>query len=231
MIQNLLQISDFRYERKSFISSLSRHEIEAFVKSHPAMFIEAYSPRYVNNIYLDTPNMDHYFANVDGISNRLKVRIRWYGNLFGLVEKPVMELKIKKGMLGGKRNYPLPSFTLNQELSRTDMRESLEGASLPENLNEYVKSLNFALLNRYYRKYLVSADTKFRITLDNNLEYYCIHPNNNYFSNKMVDTENMVFELKYNEKEDNAAENIMNQFPLRITKNSKYVSGIDEMAF
>jgi len=231
MIQNLLQISDFRYERKSFVSSLSRHEIEALVKGHPAMFIEAYSPRYVNNIYFDTPNMDHYFANVDGVSNRLKVRIRWYGNLFGTVEKPVLELKIKKGMLGGKLEYPLTSFTLNHELSRTDIRESLESSSLPENLNEYLKSLNFALLNRYYRKYFVSADKKFRITLDYDLEYYRINPNINYFFNKRVDDENTVFELKYNENEDNVAENIMNLFPLRVTKNSKYVSGIDEMAF
>lgn len=231
MIQNLLQISDFRYERKSFITSLSRHEVETLVKGHPAMFLEAYSPRYVNNIYFDTPNMDHYFANVDGVSNRLKVRIRWYGNLFGIVEKPVLELKVKKGMLGGKLQYPLPSFTLNHELSRIKMQESLESATLPENLNEYLKSMNFALLNRYYRKYFISVDNKFRITLDNNLEYYRIKSHTNYFFDKTVDSENTVFELKYHEDDDNAAENIMNLFPLRVTKNSKYVSGIDEIVY
>lgn len=42
-----------------------------------------------------------YQDNLIGISDRMKVRIRWYGALLGLIEEPVLELKIKRGFLGG----------------------------------------------------------------------------------------------------------------------------------
>jgi SPX domain protein involved in polyphosphate accumulation len=42
------------------------------------MFIEKYPMRVVNNIYFDTIDFSSYQSNIDGASNRSKVRIRWY---------------------------------------------------------------------------------------------------------------------------------------------------------
>ena len=92
-----LKTNSFRYERNFIISELDRHNVETLIKYNPAMFTEIFHKRVVNNIYFDSLHMDNLYDNKCGTSKRIKVRIRWYGNLFGLIEKPVLELKIKDG--------------------------------------------------------------------------------------------------------------------------------------
>ena len=84
-----------------------------------------------------------------------------------------------------------------------------------------------ALLNRYRRKYYQEKRQLFRVTIDENLNYYQIKKNNNLFLNSHHDRDKLVFELKYNEKDDKAASQIMGGFPFRVTKSSKYVMGMD----
>ncbi|MDP2729354.1 MAG: VTC domain-containing protein, partial [Dehalococcoidales bacterium] len=125
---------------------------------NPAVFSEIYHPRFVNNIYFDTVDMSAYQDNLIGISDRLKVRIRWYGELFGLIEEPVLELKIKRGFLGGKLKFPLASFYLDRNYSLQSQQDMFAEANVPEVVRYYVKSLKFSTLNRYQRKYFQSMD-------------------------------------------------------------------------
>lgn len=229
MLVNIFNPASFRYERKFLVSGLSRYEIESIVKNHPAMFIEAYPQRYVNNIYLDTSSMAYYFDNVEGLSQRLKVRIRWYGNLFESIEKPVLEFKIKKGMVGGKESHSLKSFYLDEKYSQNVQQELFAESGLSDAMVEYLKPLQFSLLNRYCRKYFESADHKFRITIDFDMEFYKLHPANNLFNEKRIDHSNTVVELKYSADYDNPARSITNYFPFRVTKSSKYASGIERL--
>ena len=55
--------SAFRYERKFLVDRLDEHQVMGLVKRHPSMFVEPYPPRFVNNFYLDTPDMQ-----IDSIS-------------------------------------------------------------------------------------------------------------------------------------------------------------------
>ena len=41
---------------------------------------------------------------------RIKSRIRWYCEIFCVIEKPVLELKIKNSLLGRKESYPVNTF-------------------------------------------------------------------------------------------------------------------------
>ena len=91
---------NWRYERKFFISHADHYKVEHAVKMHPAVFTELFHQRDVNNIYFDTFTLTNFFKSVDGQSHRIKVRIRWYGELYGEIKKPVLELKIKNGLLG-----------------------------------------------------------------------------------------------------------------------------------
>lgn len=225
-----MQSSDeFRYERKAVVYGMSIHEIESIVKSHPAIFIERHLPRYINNIYLDTYNMSNYFDNVDGLSKRLKVRVRWYGNLFGFIESPILEFKIKRGLLGGKICFPIHSFCLDSKHSLEKQQEIFIESNIPDVFIEYLKSLRFTLLNRYYRKYFESIDHKFRITIDAGMEYYKLKSSNNSFNEKIVDYQNCVLELKYLKENEDFSESFFNYFPFRLTKNSKYASGIENL--
>ena len=75
MIKNVLNTNKFRYERKFVISYLSLFELESIVRLHPAMFLEVFPQRFVNNIYLDSFGKESYVDNVNGASQRSKVRI------------------------------------------------------------------------------------------------------------------------------------------------------------
>ena len=92
-----IQESGYRYERKFFIDNLTIEKIESIVRLNSFVFSEIYSSRYINNIYFDTYSFSNYFDNVDGLSDRFKVRIRWYGELFGIINEPKLEIKLKKG--------------------------------------------------------------------------------------------------------------------------------------
>jgi hypothetical protein len=230
MISELVSPESFRYERKFAFSCLDRHETEAVVRMHPACFSEIYRERMVNNIYLDTVTMSAYDANLAGISQRFKIRLRWYGELFGRIAEPALELKIKQGFLGGKRRYPLGSFTLDGDCSVARLQEVFAAAAMPPLLKDHLKIMRFALLNRYRRRYFLSRDGNFRITIDSDLEYYRIDGTANAFLQKTIDRARTVLELKYDAGLDEAARRITNALPVRMTKNSKYVSGVDSCA-
>ena len=62
--------------------------------------------------------MENYQDNINGHPKRLKIRIRWYNNTFGAIERPVLELKIRENHLGSKLSFPLISFVLDKNFSR-----------------------------------------------------------------------------------------------------------------
>ena len=219
-----------RYERKFVISALSKYEVESIVKLHPAIFSEIYYERTVNNLYFDSTGMTNYSDNVVGNSQRLKVRIRWYGDLFGIVEKPVLEIKLKTGYLGSKISYPLDSFTISREFSIDTISQIFKNSShIPVIIKQDLIRLSFSLLNNYRRKYFVSANRKFRITIDSSMQFFEISPLNNTFLHKSVDYISTILELKYDAEQDDYAENITKHFPFRMTKSSKYVTGVERI--
>ena len=114
----LFDIETWRYERKFVISELSQQEIELIIRFHPAMFSEIYHPRWVNNIYFDSFGAQNYRDNIEGLRNRVKVRIRWYGSFLEPAKEPMLEFKFKRGILGAKKNSHYPHFLLTKKLGR-----------------------------------------------------------------------------------------------------------------
>jgi SPX domain protein involved in polyphosphate accumulation len=218
---------DYRYEKKFFINSLSRSEVELIVKMNSFGFNEVYEERFINNIYFDTPLLSSYFDNIEGNYNKKKTRIRWYGELLGQVNNSNLELKIKKGELGQKEIYPLKSFNLTIGCENNYLTNLLMNVEIGNDLK--VKGLQPTLINRYKRKYFQSIDKDFRITLDTDLSYYSVLNKKISFLQKYHDDHNVILELKYNENMQKFANQISNSFPFRMTKSSKYVMGIERV--
>ena len=218
-----------RFERKFLISGYTSKEVEQMVKFHPACFKEIFHERNINNIYFDTIGFDYYYDNVEGSTERLKVRIRWYDNLFGIIKNPILEYKIKSGLLGKKESYPLNPFELDMQFDRARLIEMLADNIVPFRVRNEILSLKPVLLNTYARKYYLSADKNFRITIDKNLTYYRISDGGNTFINKSVDKDNTVLELKYDSDFEVEAKEIGSQLPFAITKNSKYLTGLERV--
>ncbi len=222
---------EFRYERKFLVEGFDHHQAIALIKRHPYMFYQPYPPRYINNFYLDTVEMGNYFDNVGGAADRRKVRLRWYGELFGEIEKSTLEFKIKRGFVGTKRLYPFGGFTLKEGYHSEKLRKLAETSNLPEKVKIVLLTQDIVLLNRYLRYYFASRDKRFRLTVDTNLKYYRVGHFNNQFIHSQSDHSNVIVELKYSKENDPEAQRVSGFFPFRVTKSSKYVMGIDRVYF
>ena len=225
---NMNAAERYRYERKFLVEALQCQQVIALIKLHPALFIETYPPRYVNNIYLDTADMDYYNENICGVQERRKVRIRWYGALFGPVNKAVLEYKIKNGLVGTKQSQPLQPFVFDESYHQGRF---LDGAvkGLADETRYYLRDLDAVLLNRYLRYYFATTDGCFRVTVDSGLCFYNLQRKQNTFRNRQVNYQNRIVELKYDRQHDPQADRIAGYFPFPVTKNSKYVEGIDRV--
>jgi len=219
---------NYRYERKFIVPDLYKsNDLEFAIKKNKYLFREVYYERQINNIYFDTAGYNDYFDNVLGVSDRKKIRIRWYGTTLGEVVKPVLEVKIKKGLVGDKWSYKLKPFIMDNNFTSEYIQKIFKESNLPLPILESIRLITPTLLNSYSRKYYLSANNKFRITIDYNLLYYKIDKQFNNFNFAPQKDENKIVELKYNIEDDKIAHEIATQFPFRLSKNSKYVNGVN----
>ena len=220
---------EYRYERKFLVDQLDAGQVCAIVKRHPNMFYQPYPPRYVNNLYLDTPDLHNYADNVSGVGQRRKVRVRWYGSLFGDVTSPVLEFKVKDGLVGTKRGYACNGFRMEAGFSETGFRRGLSGSDLPGPVVQTLRTLRVVLCNRYLRRYFATRDGRFRVTVDSEMSYYAVRRTNNRFVHKCVDHRSVVVELKYQKAYELDADKVAGAFPFGVSKNSKYVTGVEQV--
>jgi hypothetical protein len=222
----------YRLERKCQVEDLSVAQILSIIKLHPKFFYSPYPPRYVNNLYLDTKDLEHYFANVHGYPDRRKVRIRWYGDVFGEISQPVLEIKVKQGAIGMKQAYPLAPLNINESLCDNIIKQTMEKSGLPELISLDIRDMELVLLNRYYRYYYASRDGDFRVTVDTQLSYFkanCAF--GNAFLHSQKSYSQVIVEIKYAREQEGSAHRVIAYFPFRMTRSSKYVQGVERVYF
>lgn len=226
---NEIKLADFenaRYEKKFVINELEKEEIENVVRLHPGLFSEIFYERQVNNLYLDSIGLRSFQEHLIGTAERLKIRIRWYGKMFGDLQKPVLEIKTKRNELANKLHFQLKPFNLDKNFSYSYLRKIFLASKLPNWLIEELKISQLVLLNCYKRKYFLSADKRFRLTLDTNIEFFKIKNHGNLFLENLKSDEN-ILELKYNFKDFEHAEKICQNLPFRMMASSKFMYGIE----
>ncbi len=217
MLNRLFSFDKGRYERKFVIDRNSFFKVKEDILLNKYGFKEIYYKRQVNNIYFDDFKLSLFNHNVNGINNRFKVRIRWYGIQLGEIKDAVLEIKIKRGLVGMKLSYKLKPFYLKEE----SISDSISNSKLPGEVYEMLKSLFPVLYNCYQREYFLSFDKKYRITLDSDLNYL------KFGSKKMVvDNAEMIMEIKYEVKEEENIGSIGRCFSYRLSKSSKYIKGV-----
>ncbi len=219
-----------RYERKFVTDALTLHEVLALVRRHPAAFREVYSARWVNNLYLDSPDLRDYHDHVDGVAHRAKTRIRWYGAWSGRIDSPALERKLKRGLVSGKISHILPPLAMNAGVSRSDLEAAFERANLPGLTRSALCHLLPSLPNRYQRHYFRSADGHFRLTVDSELQFAAARPTSGAGVSFCSPVALIVMELKFGLAEADAAAGVTNALPFRLARCSKYVLGINRFA-
>lgn len=215
-----LQKNRYRYERKYLIRNVDLPSL--LYEIHKNHFIEVFKERRINNLYYDDLDFNSLMDNIEGLSERKKYRIRWYGNTFENSRKQ-FEVKYKSEFLNTKKNIDLGEYIIKNfsdfDSSFNNLLNYLRIKD--EQLFFTIQKKSLMLFNSYLRRYFLSSDKSVRITIDNNLKFYSPLTKNEFYEN------NIIVEIKY--KNDVDFINIFNQ--LTLTKYSKYVKGIISTSF
>ncbi len=217
---------DARFEIKFVVYESKLHEIEKWIKLHPACFLKHHPERTIHNIYFDTHNYDAFDENLSGVSRREKLRYRWYGDSI-TPESGRLELKIRRNLLGWKEIFNISEAPyvnganwcsiINRLKQQTTLRERLWLHANPFPI----------LINIYDRNYYISADGKMRLTIDMSFKVWDQRfkslPN---FKHASHVARTVVIEIKCDHNHGKIASQILQGFPARVGRHSKYMTGV-----
>ena len=224
-----LALPNPRYERKFIAQGFSLPETLALVRRHPGAFRETYPARIINNIYLDSPSRAAYYDHINGASNRVKHRIRWYGALLGNVPKPTLERKFKSGSVSGKDAHVLQPFHMNGEPVAQTLAALAQDPALPDRLRTELRHLAPCLINQYRRHYFVSGDGHFRLTVDSDFHFGNANAPHAKVSGVFSGVPSVVMEVKFGIEHAARAEIITNWLPVRMSRCSKFILGVERV--
>ena len=222
-------VSEYRYEKKFTVPFSKQYLIPKIISSNGMRFIKHYETRKVNSIYLDTNNLTFYRENLEGLTGRKKFRIRWYDDL-NRDTKIFFEIKQKNNELGFKKIYQLKNnFENNNPLHEIKKNfHSLINLDISSNINSLLYKLKPKIIISYRRNYFISNIYNCRMTLDTQINYAIIDQDRNNIWEDNQKNNEMIIELKY---PGNFNQNIIFEkfdLPFRLSKNSKYVNGINK---
>ena len=208
-----------RYERKYEFPSGYENLIKCFLLSK--RFKEIYELRRVNSLYYDDIRNSLYYESVNGISNRLKLRARFYNGgdeSFNLEKKiKIDDLNTKKIEKNHKKHLmPIVGLKFNKNLK---LPSKVEQRYLPK------------VLVSYLRRYFLSSDKKVRITIDQKIDCYKVKLINNciLIGNKKQ-IHHGILEIKYSQKDNlkkNLVQELTNNFNFILCRSSKYCQSIE----
>jgi hypothetical protein len=213
-----------RFEKKFVVNNINILDIVKIIYSNPLIFREIYTGRFINNIYFDSIDLKCFQDNIRGIQKRFKFRIRWYGNLWGSIVNPNVEIKYKNGDVGEKKVFGINNFQLLKNINTFSLEDIIRNNLIPE--LKYYESFRPTLINSYYREYFISSDNNFRITLDKNIQFYGFSGKNIRINPIFYNLNSSIIEIKYKNLNNLHPDMVSNNFPFRLSKFSKYVEGI-----
>jgi hypothetical protein len=214
-----------RFEVKFVASPEQYAGLVHWVRMHGAGFGEPYPPRFVNNVYFDSPSMGAYSENLFGVSRRSKVRLRWYGETW-LPERATLEVKRRRGRLGWKESYPLPAIPL-AGTPWSEIRRRIRSELPPRGRLVFDAASLPVLINRYRRRYFVSRDERVRLTIDRDQQVIDQRRRQEpVFDRRSNLPDTIVVELKFASEDRELASRAIEGLPVRVSRNSKYVIGV-----
>jgi hypothetical protein len=226
-----LQPDDLRYEVKMVCDRSLLPQARSWIRLHPAGFVVAYPPRRVNSLYIDTPHLSSLNDNLEGLSLRQKLRLRWYGDEMTNIQ-PYLELKQKRDLLGRKERHLLPC-ELDMTLPWREILQIIRAETRflrkqsDKNLVSMLQTVTQPTLNHYQREYYVTADGAIRVTLDFDQAAYdqrlSLRPNLHI---RLPINDTVVIEVKTDQEHAERLQEIAGRFPVRRSRNSKYAGGL-----
>jgi len=215
-----------RWERKCVVHRSRLDALRVWVDEQPVAFRRAWPSRTVCSLYFDSALLDDFRLNLAGVSERKKLRLRWYGSGRG-AKNAVLEVKCKRNHLGIKHHYPIELSEPLAELPLPSLADRL-AAQVPDEAQVLFQRGGLpTLLVCYEREYFVSADGRVRLTLDQDIEVFEQREStrlNHLYRDWFPDV--VVLELKYDGALDTEVRSLLGSLPGRLSRFSKYAIGL-----
>jgi hypothetical protein len=218
-----------RYELKLVSDEAAYPEVRMALRLDRSAIRTLFPERIVQTLYLDTPFQKLLEENLAGLSEREKLRLRWYGPGSELVQA-VLERKCRENSLGWKESTPVagPLALAGRERHAfmTDLSSRLDPA-----WRARLAGLGPVQWVRYKREYFTSADRRVRLTLDRELAFFDQRP-----LARLGDAERtpsprvLVLELKCAPGDLDAAREIIGHLPIPLGRCSKFVLAAEPMS-
>ena len=204
-------MSENRIEKKFVLGKFKDDFLKKFLLING--FTKQYPDRKISSIYLDTSNYDFARDNINGVSERKKIRFRWYNND---TKKIFFEEKNKKNFLVWKNVKEIKLLNGEKELIKK-LKEFFFSIKFKNNHNFNFK---FILKTDYQRTYWISDDKKFRATIDTEINASSLE---NFF--KPIYLPDTVLEFKFSPEYESEFRYFFNSrsYQLRSKKYSKYI--------
>ena len=219
-------MNDNRIETKFLIYSWLEKKFIKIIKCLPFKIEEKYSPRQVNNIYLDTLKKDNLLDHLDGINKRYKCRVRWYGK-FNSFYNPYLEFKIKHNKIIKKKKIKL-IFSKNKKFpkNKNDLYKIISISLKKASFVNFIENYDIARIITYKRQYLESKSHKIRFTIDKEIKYktWKVSSVIARFEDKILNKEFKIIEVKHGVDQKNLIPVIIKNFQLKPESYSKFVS-------
>lgn len=214
-------MSEFRYETKIPLEKGQYIELQAWLLGALYKPRETYPRRTIHSVYCDDVNLTNYFENVSGISDREKVRLRWYDDDLKSI---ALERKLKTNKLNRKDVVYLqnPSEQCPETfpaILKLFAQNDIEHEFDMDRLKPIVETC-------YERDYFELAPGV-RLTIDTNITTRRLNPAPSEYQRRSPVF--AVMEIKYPPTLAPIAKDSIKGIPFRIFRHSKYVVGVDSV--
>jgi SPX domain protein involved in polyphosphate accumulation len=221
-------MNDKRYEIKFVIPYEQVGVVMQWLYSETKLS-SSYPDRYVNSLYFDDIYYNAIRDNLAGVSNRRKLRLRWYHDddeqvISGLV----LESKIRDGRLGYKQQFKVNSSASSLfDVKLRDMvdyiNDNLNGEEARALLSDdyYISTLQVM----YNRAYFEDCNG-LRVTFDNNISFRAAHPYDELSKSTIASYPFTVMELKFPLDMKMYVSDLIRSLHYMPKRHSKYLIGM-----
>jgi hypothetical protein len=216
----------FELDRSTFISWLLG----------TSNFRQSYPDRTICSLYYDTIEYDFAYNNMTGVSDRTKLRVRWYPSGSNNEDKQpknslitcFLERKRKSNDLSdkvtlGEKTFENYNSMLNQLMILRSWVNQISSIHTEPNIS-YVKETALITYNRRYFEHIIFPNL--RLTVDNDIFFKDI---NTFTKSTHISKNYFVVELKYSHNDEKFIHEIMKTFPFRRTRYSKYLNAMSNL--
>lgn len=160
-----------RRETKYVIEDIDVATVRSILEGNATRLVHNHPVSTVRSVYFDDYRLSACHANLSGLGNRRKLRLRWYDSLLPK-EDGYLEIKWRSNRVTGKHRLKLRSHSPLSDLTYTQWHQRLIHAAPTRFVTDLLRYSDPIVVVEYKREHFASMDGRIRTTIDYDLRFY-----------------------------------------------------------